>query len=53
MRPGAFVVVVVVVEAWRLELTQRSPLNSAWLLYLKDIVTLPNARKSNEVARVR
>ncbi len=38
--------VVVVVEAWRLELTRR-------LLYLKGIITLPTARNSNEVARAR
>ncbi len=47
------VVVVVVVESWRLELTQRSPSNSAWLLYLKGIVTLPTAGNINDVARAR
>ncbi len=46
-------VVVVVDEAWRLELTRRSPYNSAWLLYLKGIIALPTARNSNEVARAR
>ncbi len=48
---GHAVVVVVVVEAWRLELARRSPKNSAWLLYLKGIIALPTARNSNEVAR--
>ncbi len=43
---------VVVVEAWRLEITRRSLLNRAWLLYLKGISALPTARNSNEVARV-
>ncbi len=47
------VVVVVVVETWRLELARRSPLNGAWLLYLKGIITLHTARNSNEVARPR
>ncbi len=47
------VVVVVVVEAWRLKPTRRSPQNSGWLLYLKDIITLPTGRNSNEVARTR
>ncbi len=42
---------VVVIEAWRLELTRRSPKNSAWLLYLKGIVTLPIAFNSNAAAR--
>ncbi len=46
-------VVVVAVEAWRLELARRSPKNSAWLLYLKGIIALPTARNSNEVARAR
>ncbi len=45
--------VVVVVEAWRLELTRRSPYNSAWLLYLKGIIILPTARNRSEVARAR
>ncbi len=47
------VVVVAVVEAWRLKPTRRSPQNSAWLLYLEGIITLPTARNSNEVARTR
>ncbi len=45
--------VVVVVEAWRLELTRRLPQNSAWLLYSKGIISLPTARNSNEVAGAR
>ncbi len=40
------------VEAWRLELTRRSPYRSAGLLYLKDIIAVLTARNSNEVARV-
>ncbi len=44
------VVVVVVVEAWRLELTQRLPENSTWLLNLKGIIALPTARNINEAA---
>ncbi len=47
------VAVLVVVEALRLELTQRSPQKSAWLLYLKGIIDLPTARNSNGVARAR
>ncbi len=35
----------------RLELTRRSPQDSAWLLYLRAIIALPTARNSNEVAR--
>ncbi len=46
------VVVVVVVEAWRLELTQRSPSNSVWLLYLKGITALSTARNSNEAQKL-
>ncbi len=46
-------VVVVVVEAWRLELTRRSPYNSARLLYFKGTIALPTPRNSNEVARAR
>ncbi len=42
---------VVVVEAWRLELTQRLPENSTWLLNLKGIIALPTARNRNEAAR--
>ncbi len=45
--------VVVVVEAWCLELTRRLPKNSAWLLDLKGIIALPTARNSNEVSRAR
>ncbi len=37
-------VVAVVVVAWRLKPTRRSPQNSAWLLYLKGIMTQPTAR---------
>ncbi len=41
---------VVVVEAWRLGLTQRLPENSTWLLNLKGIIALPTARNINEAA---
>ncbi len=51
--PVVVVLVVVVVEAWRLELTQRLPLNSAWLLYLTNIIVRPTARNNNEVARAQ
>ncbi len=34
---------VVVVEAWRLELTRMAPQNSAWLLYLKGALYPPHA----------
>ncbi len=43
------VVVVVVVKTWRLELTQRSPLNSAWLLYLTSIIVRSTARNNKRL----
>ncbi len=46
------VVVIVVIEACRLELTRGSPWNGVWLLKLKDI-SLPTARNSNEAALAR
>ncbi len=46
-------VIIVVVEAWLLELARGSPQNSAWLLYLEGVIALPTARNSNEVARAR
>ncbi len=45
--------VVVVVEAWRLDLTRSSSKNSIWLLNLNGITALSTARNSNEVARAR
>ncbi len=45
--------VVVVDEAWCLELTQRSPLENPRLLQLKDTIVLPTIGNSNEVARAR
>ncbi len=45
--------VAAVVEAWCLELIQRSPKKSAWPLYSKGFIALPTAQNNNAVARER
>ncbi len=47
------VTVVVVVVAWRLELTDGHPKITLGYLTLKGIIALPNARNSNELARAQ
>ncbi len=48
-----FVVVFVVAEAWHLELTRRSFMNSSGLRFLKRIIAVPTAHNNVEGAWTR